>query len=86
MPIPFFRRRILPWMLALLGLLAPAFTSRAVFNERDLARTLHVLRFELAKAYGQQEKTSAYYRQQEYRQHAELLSILTEGLDSLRAE
>ena len=76
MPIPFFRRRILPWTLALLGLLAPAFTSRAVFNERDLARTLHVLRFELAKAYGQQEKTSAYYRQQEYRQHAELLRLI----------
>ena len=75
-PIPFLRRRILPWTLALLGLLLPTFTSRAVFNERAVARTLHVLRFELAKAYGQQEKTSAYYRLQEYRQHAELLRLI----------
>ena len=45
------RPKILPFLLALVLLFVPSMRSGAVFNERDIARTLHVLRYELSKAY-----------------------------------
>ena len=63
-------------VLVLLGLVLPSLTSRAVFNEKDISHTLHVLRFELSKAYYQHERTRARVGQQEVRQHAELLRLI----------
>ncbi len=69
-------KSILTSFLIVLGLVLPSLTSRAVFNERDLSQTLHVLRFELSKAYQKQEQTKTYFSQQEYRQHADLLRLI----------
>ena len=51
------RKVILSALLTIVLLLIPAGRSSAVFNERDLAKTLQVLRYELAKAYTEMSKS-----------------------------
>lgn len=68
-------RRILPILLTVVLLLfAP--TARAVFNERDLSRTLKVLRYELHKAYVEMDKSQVGFEKQDDRQHEELINLI----------
>ncbi len=56
--------------------LAAAGSSLAVFNERDLAQTLQVLRFELRKAYIEMERNQMSFEFQDDRQHEELVRLI----------
>ncbi len=56
--------------------LATAGSSLAVFNERDLAQTLQVLRFELRKAYIEMERNQMSFEFQDDRQHEELVRLI----------
>lgn len=50
--------------------------SGAVFNERDIARTLHVLRYELSKAYADMEKSQAGFEARKLQQHEALIKLV----------
>lgn len=58
------------------ALLAASAPSWAVFNEKNLAQTLQVLRYELCKAYSEMEKNQTSFEKQDDRQHAELVSLI----------
>ena len=63
-------------LLVLVLLLGSTVTSRAVFNEKNLAQTLQVLRYELSKAYSQMAKSQLSYEKQDERQHEELIRLV----------
>ena len=70
------RSRILPVLLTVLMLFIPAGRSGAVFNEKDLARTLQVLRYELGKAYAEMERSRAGFEVQQQKQHKDLIKLV----------
>ncbi len=63
-------------ILTLAGLLIVSAPSWGVFNEKDLAQTLQVLRYELRKAYIEMEKSQVSYESQDDRQHEELVHLI----------
>ena len=63
-------------ILTIAGLLTVAAPSWGVFNEKDLAQTLQVLRFELRKAYCEMERNQLAYESQDNVQHAELVRLI----------
>lgn len=68
-------KRLLFVFIALLALAVPA---GAVLKERDLARTLGVLRAELAADYAKQQAFKARYEQQGAAQHQQLVSYMNQ--------
>ena len=66
------RKFILTAVLALLA----ATPSWAVFNERDLAQTLQVLRYELCKAYNEMERNQQRFEKQDEKQHEQLVGLI----------
>ncbi|MBR1926476.1 MAG: mechanosensitive ion channel, partial [Bacteroidales bacterium] len=50
--------------------------SGAVFNERDIARTLQVLRYELSKAYSGMARSQIGFEEQQLRQHEDLIQLV----------
>lgn len=62
-------------LTALLFLIASV-SSLAVFNEKDLAQTLQVLRYELRKAYIEMEKNQMSFESQDDQQHEELVHLI----------
>lgn len=70
------RKGFLYILLPVLLLLIPFGRSGAVFNERDITRTLKVLRYELSKAYTDMERSQAGFEAQQDRQHEELIKLV----------
>ena len=70
------RKVILSALLTIVLLLIPAGRSSAVFNERDLAKTLQVLRYELAKAYTEMSKSQVGFEMQQLKQHERLIELV----------
>ncbi len=68
-------KRLLFVLIALLTLAVPA---GAVLKERDLARTLGVLRAELAADYAKQQAFKARYEQQGAAQHQQLVAYMNQ--------
>lgn len=66
-------KRIILTFAALLAVSAP---SWAVFNEKNLAQTLQVLRYELCKAYLEMERNQMSFESQDDRQHEELVQLI----------
>ena len=62
-------------LTAVLFLIASV-SSLAVFNEKDLAQTLQVLRYELRKAYIEMEKNQMSFESQDDQQHEELVHLI----------
>ena len=63
-------------LLSLLLVFIPTQRTGAVFNERDLARTLQVLRYELGKAYAEMERSKAGFEAQQQKQHIDLIELV----------
>ncbi len=57
-------------------LLAASAPSWAVFNEKNLAQTLQVLRYELCKAYSEMSRNQTSFELQDDRQHEELVALI----------
>ena len=62
--------------LAAVLFLIASVSSLAVFNEKDLAQTLQVLRYELRKAYIEMEKNQMSFESQDDQQHEELVHLI----------
>lgn len=67
-----FKRTALSAVLFLIA----SVSSLAVFNEKDLAQTLQVLRYELRKAYIEMEKNQMSFESQDDQQHEELVHLI----------
>lgn len=67
-----FKRTALTAVLFLVA----SVSSLAVFNEKDLAQTLQVLRYELRKAYVEMEKNQMSFESQDDQQHEELVHLI----------
>lgn len=65
------------WLVCVLSLLA-VLPAGAVLKERDLARTLGVLRAELAESYEKQQAFIARYEQQGAAQHQQLVAYMNQ--------
>ena len=63
-------------ILTLLLLLSVSFQSQAVLKERDLNRTLHVLRLELHDKWEKQEESRKRIRERNQAQHTNLVNIM----------
>ena len=63
-------------IILLLGLIMMATTAHAVLKERDLARTLGVLKAELQANYEKQQAFMARYEQQGAAQHQQLVKYM----------
>lgn len=63
-------------VLTAAAFLTAAVSSQAVFNERDLSRTLQVLRYELCKAYQEMERNQMSFESQDGRQHEKLVHLI----------
>ncbi|MBQ8061505.1 MAG: mechanosensitive ion channel [Bacteroidales bacterium] len=72
----FKKRKILPILLVVSLLFIPVNSSWAVFNEKDLAQTLRVLRYELGKAFSQMEMSQLAFEKQDEGQHEELINLV----------
>lgn len=70
------RKVILSALLTVALLLIPSGRSSAVFNERDLAKTLQVLRYELAKAYSEMSRSQVGFEMQQVKQHERLIELV----------
>lgn len=70
------RKVILSALLTVALLLIPSGRSSAVFNERDLAKTLQVLRYELAKAYTEMSRSQVGFEMQQVKQHERLIELV----------
>ena len=70
------RFRLKTPLLVLALLIGGAVTSWAVFNEKDLAQTLQVLRYELSKAYSQMSRSQLAYEKQDEKQHEDLIRLV----------
>ena len=68
--------RFWKWILTGLLSLMAATPSWAVFNERDLAQTLQVLRYELCKAYNEMERNQLRFEKQDEKQHEKLVGLI----------
>ncbi len=69
-------KRLGKWILAVVLALSAATPSWAVFNERDLAQTLQVLRYELCKAYNEMERNQLRFEKQDEKQHERLVGLI----------
>ena len=72
------RHRHLTHILLALALIVISLPSYAVLKERDLARTLGVLRAELAADYAKQQAFKARYAQQGAAQHQQLIGYMNQ--------
>ena len=63
-------------ILTLLLLMCVSFQGQAVLKERDLNRTLHVLRLELHDKWIKQEESSKRIRERNQAQHTNLVNIM----------
>ncbi|MBO6173209.1 MAG: hypothetical protein J6N80_07600, partial [Bacteroidales bacterium] len=72
----FKKRKILPFLLMISLLFIPVNSSWAVFNEKDLAQTLRVLRYELGKAFNEMEMSQLTFEKQDEGQHEELINLV----------
>jgi potassium efflux system protein len=63
-------------LLSISLFLVLALPSFAVFNEKDLAMTLQVLRYELAQAYYEMEHNELHFESQDESQHEELVHLI----------
>ncbi|MBQ6185565.1 MAG: mechanosensitive ion channel [Bacteroidales bacterium] len=72
----FKKRKILPFLLIISLLFIPVNSSWAVFNEKDLAQTLRVLRYELGKAFNEMEMSQLAFEKQDEGQHEELINLV----------
>ncbi len=72
----FKKRKILPFLLMISLLFIPVNSSWAVFNEKDLAQTLRVLRYELGKAFNEMEMSQLAFEKQDEGQHEELINLV----------
>ena len=72
----FKKRKILPFLLMVSLLFIPVNSSWAVFNEKDLAQTLRVLRYELGKAFNEMEMSQLAFEKQDEGQHEELINLV----------
>ncbi len=72
----FKKRKILPFLLMVSLLFIPGNSSWAVFNEKDLAQTLRVLRYELGKAFNEMEMSQLAFEKQDEGQHEELINLV----------
>ena len=70
------RKGYLYILLSFFLLLVPSGRSGAVFNEKDITRTLKVLRYELSKAYTDMEMSQAGFEAQQDRQHEDLIKLV----------
>ncbi len=70
------RKGILSALLTIILLLIPCGRSSAVFNEKDIAKTLKVLRYELSKAYSELERSQVGFEAQQARQHENLIELV----------
>ena len=70
------RKGYLYILLTFLLLLIPSGRSGAVFNEKDITRTLKVLRYELNKAYMDMARSQAGFEAQQDRQHEDLIKLV----------
>ncbi|MBR5661362.1 MAG: mechanosensitive ion channel [Bacteroidales bacterium] len=70
------RKVILSALLTVAFLLIPSGRSSAVFNERDLAKTLQVLRYELAKSYTDITSSQVGFEMQQVKQHEQLIELV----------
>ena len=68
--------RIRKYILAAVLVFVAATPSWAVFNERDLAQTLQVLRYELCKAYNEMERNQQRFEKQDEKQHEQLVGLI----------
>ena len=68
--------RLGKWILTAALALMAATPSWAVFNERDLAQTLQVLRYELCKAYNEMERNQQRFEKQDEKQHEQLVGLI----------
>ncbi|MBQ1700073.1 MAG: mechanosensitive ion channel family protein [Bacteroidales bacterium] len=69
-------KRTRKFILALMVAIFMAPSVRAVFNEKNLAQTLKVLRYELFKAYNEMEQRQIGFEKQDERQHEQLVSLI----------
>lgn len=63
-------------MLVLVLLVCSSVPSWAVFNEKNLAQTLQVLRYELSRAYMQMSQNQLAYEKQDEKQHEDLIKLV----------
>lgn len=73
------KRKIIPIFLVLASLFGASVPSGAVFNERDLAQTLRVLRFELSKAYSDMADKQKVFETETQLQHEALLQLMKDS-------
>ena len=73
---PSVMHRIRKYILALVLSIFIAPSARAVFNEKDLAQTLKVLRYELYKAYCEVEQNQIGFEKQDAKQHDQLVHLI----------
>lgn len=71
--IPATMKKYLLILFLFIGFVAP---SSAVFNEKDLPKTLSVLRFELKTANDEFTRYGLRYDKSEILQHAQLMAML----------
>lgn len=70
------KKKILTLTLAALAAFLTASPLGAVFNERNLAQTLRVLRYELSKSYREMSRDRLLFEKQDEKQHVELVKLM----------
>lgn len=70
------RSRLIFPLLVLVLLVCSSVPSWAVFNEKNLAQTLQVLRYELSRAYMQMSQNQLAYEKQDEKQHEDLIKLV----------
>lgn len=70
------RSRLISPLLVLVLLVCSPVPSWAVFNEKNLAQTLQVLRYELSRAYMQMSQNQLAYEKQDEKQHEDLIKLV----------
>ena len=70
------RSRLISPLLVLVLLVCSSVPSWAVFNEKNLAQTLQVLRYELSRAYMQMSQNQLAYEKQDEKQHEDLIKLV----------
>ena len=70
------RSRLISTLLVPVLLVCSSVPSWAVFNEKNLAQTLQVLRYELCRAYTQMSQSQLAYEKQDEKQHEDLIKLV----------
>jgi small-conductance mechanosensitive channel len=70
------RSRLISTLLVPVLLVCSSVSSWAVFNEKNLAQTLQVLRYELSRAYMQMSQNQLAYEKQDEKQHEDLIKLV----------